>query len=122
MNYDHLDSDWSKGGPSREAATELKIRRKKKFGDCAVAKIREMPLKLIWLEDAQGREPQWNQHKRLHTHTASWTVGQALTITLELEGAVVLKPIPHTLPMKSGEAHCFREVCLNVVANYPELV
>jgi hypothetical protein len=45
-----------------------------------------------------------------------------MTITSEADGAVVFKPTTHRLPMPSGDAHCFRELCVNLIANFPELI
>jgi hypothetical protein len=89
------------------------VRRRKEFGQCTVETIRDMPLRLIWLGDAQGNEVQWNHYRSIYASTAKMTVGQVITLEFEQDGAVVFKPITHELPMHSGIAHRFREVCLS---------
>jgi len=108
-------------GRSREVIRANKVRRRKEFGQCTVETIRDMPLRLIWLGDAQGNEVQWNHYRSIYASTAKMTVGQVMTLEFE-HGAVVFKPITHELPMRSGIAHRFREVCLSLVANFPELI
>jgi hypothetical protein len=109
-------------GRSREVVKHEKQCRRKARGICDVETLREMPLKLIWLGDAQGRELRWTQYKLLYSTIANRTLRQIRTFAFVQDGTTVFYPVTHGVPMSSREAHYFREVCLCVVANYPELI
>jgi hypothetical protein len=49
-------------------------------------------------------------------------IEDVVTIQKESVDCAYFKHLTHTLPMRSAEAHCFREMCLCIVANYPELL
>jgi hypothetical protein len=109
-------------GRASEVVRELKTKRKTELGECAVDTIKDMQLRSIWLGDAQGEALDRKRINRLYSTTSIRTIGQVMTITPEADGAVVFKPTTHRLPMQSGAAHCFRELCVNLIANFPELI
>jgi hypothetical protein len=104
-------------GAVRSLLQQRSRSQRQERGNSVLGAIHAIPLREIWLGDAQGRPMSWKRLKKLYPTTTNKTVEQIMTITQGGEGAVQFTPSTHTLPMASHEAHHFREVCLNLVAN-----
>lgn len=102
-------------------ATRRRLRRKT-HGDFKYSGLMQILIAAIELWTGQGKRQSWREYRMLSTDAPNPTVGELLTVTHISTGEILFKPNTKDLPMGSREAHLFRDLCLNMLANYPELV
>jgi ribonuclease HI len=109
-------------GPAREALLRSKRQRREVAGECMVQAVHGRRLKQLWIATASGEEWKAAEVARWYTDAANTTVGQVMDIAGEESGIIRCRPVSVSMPMTSGDAHRFRELCLSILANFPELV
>ncbi|GMF29166.1 unnamed protein product [Phytophthora fragariaefolia] len=109
-------------GQARLNLARRRNERHKTSGECYTETIGEVMLTALWLGNTQGGEGKWGDYKKVLTTIRGRKVKDVVQITkLEDEG-VLFTPQAHQIPMESGVAHLFRELSLNLLVNYPEIL
>jgi hypothetical protein len=109
-------------GEARELIHKQKTQRKAKLSRLHMDTVQAIRLDRMWLGNAQGEPCAWKHFGSSLRVTAGMTIGQITAIAEGIDGSIVFEPKTHVIPMPSGATHGFREVCLNIMANFPELV
>ncbi|GMF21501.1 unnamed protein product [Phytophthora fragariaefolia] len=91
-------------------------------GECRVDAIAEVPLQQIWIGNSQGIQQTWKECVTLLKTVSGLKIKDVLSFGIAEDGGVIFHPQTHSILMESRLAQVFREVCLNTVANYPELL
>ncbi|GMF38447.1 unnamed protein product [Phytophthora fragariaefolia] len=91
-------------------------------GECRVDAIAEVPLQQIWLGNSQGIQHTWKECVKWLKMVRGLKAKDVLSFGIAEDGGVIFHPQTHSMPMESRVDQMFREVCLNKVANYPELL
>ncbi|GMF59556.1 unnamed protein product [Phytophthora fragariaefolia] len=122
-------TSWTKTGlritcsdHAKQAMIKRRNRRHKERGHWLDGAWKDVQLTTLYLGDSQGNECKWATYKKIFSQVAGSRLQEVMDIQWLVSGEVVLTPTTRTMPMKSGEAHSFRELSLNVLANYPELI
>jgi hypothetical protein len=110
------------GGAARDALLQSKRQRRGASGECLVQAIHGLRLKQLWIASAAGESWTRADVARWFIDAAKTTVGQVMRIEGEEKGVIRFRPVSTTMPMRSEAAHRFREMCLSMVVNFPELV
>ncbi|KAF1795131.1 hypothetical protein GQ600_5290 [Phytophthora cactorum] len=90
-------------------------------GDFVHSTVEWLLLKQVRLRNAQGELIPRKHYKELGNRLALVQVRDVVKIAYRGLGQVLFTPQQHTIPMASSQAHRFREFCLSLLAQFPEL-
>jgi hypothetical protein len=108
-------------GASRVILLKKKAARREKAGQCSGLISRGTDGAA--LDRGLGRRRMdENRAKEMGIGSKDMTIGHKMKITGEEKGVMTFRPVTEVMPITSGAAHIFRELCLNVLAHFPELV
>ncbi|KAG3018809.1 hypothetical protein JG687_00011830 [Phytophthora cactorum] len=91
-------------------------------GTCITQSIGLLSYKQLRPRDAQGKERKWATYQGLLSGRKVKCIEDIVKIQYLKQGVITCIPVTWTLPLQSGQAHLFRELCLSLVAQFPELV
>lgn len=94
---------------------------RKQAGEFIPHAIGRIPLDTIELWNAQGERNEWRDFKALTAGAKHKHVKDLLEVRYVRKGEIIFTPMEHSMPMRSGVAHLYREFCLALLAAYPEI-
>ncbi|KAE8910880.1 hypothetical protein PF005_g15599 [Phytophthora fragariae] len=109
-------------GEIRREMQKAKAMRETSSGKCMQRAVQELPLASLRLCDAQGVCEKWKTFKNLTRAADGLKICKVVTIERTSCGGVDFVPVLMDVPLPSGLAHLFRELCLIILANFPELI
>ncbi|GMF46368.1 unnamed protein product [Phytophthora fragariaefolia] len=108
-------------GTVQDALLTAQRERRKLLGVCRQWAVENTPWADLYPCDGQGVRQKWSTYAKVLGTMTNKPLRSVLRIEQAAAG-LVFKPIGSELPLEPRVAHLFRELCIIVLANYPELV
>lgn len=119
-----LTTRWQKDGllcECRDLAsgitTKMKAERRTQRGKFLMNAFGQTPLTMVELWNNQEEIMEWTHYRPLITTAKSKKVEDVVAVVQHGKGTVLFRPTAHTLPIASGDAHLFRELCWRLIQN-----
>ncbi|KAG3015647.1 hypothetical protein JG687_00015926 [Phytophthora cactorum] len=124
-----LGTTWQADGLScnfnsrlKEQFQDRKRKRTANRGNFSYRAVLELPLQAIRLRTATGDRASWAISASLQARPTVDKVGEVLSVHYVGSGNILFLPTRSTLPLPSKAGHQFRELCLSILTQFPELV
>ncbi|KAG2778749.1 hypothetical protein PC129_g24361 [Phytophthora cactorum] len=100
---------------------KMKCHRMQERGGLISQTVATLPMSRLKWSDAQEERIPWAKSRLSATWITKMRIGDVIKIDGIAKKDVVFRPVTHTLPNDSVEAHQFRKPCLSLLAQFPEL-